>query len=61
MSNKQERPKSSVWFALTIHVSHLERYTLALKLVTSDAKGYSTWFVAYHEAQAVLGIIYVFS
>lgn len=54
LSKKQEKPKSNVWFALT-------PYTLSLKLVTSDAEGCSTWFVAYYKAEVVLSLINVSS
>lgn len=56
---KAGRDKPSVWVALTIHGSHQERYTLALKLVTSHAEGCPLCFFAYYEV--ALGIIYTSS
>lgn len=53
---KAGRAKPSVWVALTIHRSHQELYTLALKLVTSCTEGCSLCFFAYHKV--ALGIIY---
>lgn len=53
---KAGRAKQSVWVALTIHGSHQEPHTLALKLVTTRAEGCSLWFLAYHKV--ALSIFY---
>lgn len=53
---KAGRYKASVWVALTMHGSHQELYTLALKLVTAHAEGCPLCLFAYHKV--VLGVIY---
>lgn len=56
---KAGRHKPSVWVALTIHGSHQELYTLALKLVTAHAEECPLCLFAYHKV--ALGVIYTSS